>query len=147
MVSQSVLIISWSKVSQCFNNYVCYWMHTDDFNKSSKIVDIFIYILFIISYVSHILLDILWKLLSSPTLSVNGNYLLGYHARLTCSLTLICETLIKFRILYYWHDMIHIRKSQTYYSVIDHLKNRQTEVWRSKYILKACIQRCFWKLT
>ena len=37
----------------------CYCMHTDDFNKSSKIVDICIYILFIISYVSHILLNIL----------------------------------------------------------------------------------------
>ena len=37
----------------------CYCMHTDDFNKSSKIVDICIYILFIISYVLHILLNIL----------------------------------------------------------------------------------------
>ena len=37
----------------------CYCMHTDDFNKSSKIVDICIYILFIISYVLRILLDIL----------------------------------------------------------------------------------------
>ena len=37
----------------------CYCMHTDDFNKSSKIVDIFIYALFIISYVLRILLDIL----------------------------------------------------------------------------------------
>ena len=37
----------------------CYSMHTDDFNKSSKIVDICIYILFIISYVLRILLDIL----------------------------------------------------------------------------------------
>ena len=36
----------------------CYCMHTDDFNKSSKIVDICIYILFIISYVLRILLDI-----------------------------------------------------------------------------------------
>ena len=58
-------------------------MHTDDFNKSSKIVDICIYILFIISYVLRILLDILWKLRSSLTLSANGNYLQGYHARLT----------------------------------------------------------------
>ena len=37
----------------------CYCMHTDDFNKSSKTVDICIYILFIISYVLRILLDIL----------------------------------------------------------------------------------------
>ena len=37
----------------------CYCMHTDDFNKSSKIVHICIYILFIISYVLCILLDIL----------------------------------------------------------------------------------------
>ena len=37
----------------------CYCIHTDDFNKSSKIVDICIYILFIISYVLRILLDIL----------------------------------------------------------------------------------------
>ena len=37
----------------------CYCMYTDDFNKSSKIVDICIYILFIISYVFCILLDIL----------------------------------------------------------------------------------------
>ena len=37
----------------------CYCMHTDDFNKSSKIVDICIYILFIISYVLRILFDIL----------------------------------------------------------------------------------------
>ena len=36
----------------------CYCMHTD-FNKSSKTVDICIYILFIISYVLRILLDIL----------------------------------------------------------------------------------------
>ena len=84
MVSQSVLIISWSKVSQCFNNYVCCWMQTDDLNKSSKIVDIFIYILFIVSYVSHILLDILWKLQSSLTLSANGNYLLGYNFQQRC---------------------------------------------------------------
>ena len=48
-------------------------MHTDDFNKSSKIVDICIYILFIISYVLRILLDILWKLQSSRTLPTNGN--------------------------------------------------------------------------
>ena len=73
----------------------CYCMHTDDFNKSSEIVDICIYILFIISYVSHILLDILWKLRSSLTLLANGNYLLGYRARLTCSPNLIWETLIK----------------------------------------------------
>ena len=37
----------------------CYCMHTDNFNKSSKIVDICMYILFIISYVLRILLDIL----------------------------------------------------------------------------------------
>ena len=37
----------------------CYCMHTDDLNKSSKIVGICIYILFIISYVLRILLDIL----------------------------------------------------------------------------------------
>ena len=75
MVSQSVLIISWSKVSQCFN---------DDFNKSSKIVDICIYILFMVSYVSHILLDILRMLWSSLTLSANGNYLLGYNFQKRC---------------------------------------------------------------
>ena len=34
-------------------------MHTDDFNKSIEIVDICIYNLRMISYVSHILLDIL----------------------------------------------------------------------------------------
>ena len=61
-------------------------MHTDDFDKSSKISDICINILFII-YVSHILLDILWKIRSSRTLSSNDNYLLGYHARLTFSAT------------------------------------------------------------
>ena len=38
---------------------ICYCMHTDDFNKSCKAVDICIYILFIISYVLRILLDIL----------------------------------------------------------------------------------------
>ena len=69
-------------------------MHTDDFNKSSETVDICMYILFIISYVSYILLDISWKLRSSLTLPASGNYLLGYHARLTSSPTLICETLI-----------------------------------------------------
>ena len=37
----------------------CYFMHTNDFNKSSKIVDFANYILFIISYVLRILLDIL----------------------------------------------------------------------------------------
>ena len=42
-------------------------MQTDDFNKSSKIC---IYILFIISHVSHILLDILLKPPSSLTLLV-----------------------------------------------------------------------------
>ena len=93
-----------SKVSRCFNNYWCYWMHTDDFNKSSKMFDICINILFIISYVSHILLDILWKLRSTLTLSVNSNFLLGYHASLTSSPTQICKTLIRLRILYYWHD-------------------------------------------
>ena len=36
----------------------CYFMHTNDFNKSSKIVDFSNYILFI-SYVLRILLDIL----------------------------------------------------------------------------------------
>ena len=41
------------------NNCLCYWMHTDDSNKNRKFVDICIYILFIISYISHILLDIL----------------------------------------------------------------------------------------
>ena len=58
-------------------------MHIDDFNKSSKIVDIFIYILFIISYVSHILLDILRKLRSSLT-SANGNYLLDDNFQQRC---------------------------------------------------------------
>ena len=37
----------------------CYCMHTDDLNKSSQSVDIYIYILFIISYVLRNLLDIL----------------------------------------------------------------------------------------
>ena len=37
----------------------CYFMHTNDFHKSSKIVDFANYILFIISYVLRILLDIL----------------------------------------------------------------------------------------
>ena len=37
----------------------CYCMNTDEFNKSSKIVDTCIYILFIVSYVLRILLDIL----------------------------------------------------------------------------------------
>ena len=59
-------------------------MQTDDLNKSSKIVDIFTYILFIVSYVSHILLDILWKLQSSLTLSANGNYLLDYNFQQRC---------------------------------------------------------------
>ena len=59
-------------------------MHTDDFNKSSKIVDICIYILFIISYVLHILLDILRRLRSSLTLSAKGNYLLGYNFQQRC---------------------------------------------------------------
>ena len=54
-------------------------MHVDDFNKSSKIVEICIYILFIISYVSHIMLDILWKLRLLLTLSAKGNYLLRYN--------------------------------------------------------------------
>ena len=36
-----------------------YCMHTVDFNKSSQTVDICIYILFIISYILRILLDIL----------------------------------------------------------------------------------------
>ena len=36
-----------------------YCMYTDDFNKSSQTVDICIYLLFIISYVLHNLLDIL----------------------------------------------------------------------------------------
>ena len=36
----------------------CYYMHSDDFNKSSKTADICIYILFILSYVLRILLDI-----------------------------------------------------------------------------------------
>ena len=85
MVSQWVLIINWSKVSQYFNNYVCCWMQTDDLNKSSKIVDIFTYILFIVSYVSRILSDILWKLQSSSlTLSANGNYLLDYNFQQRC---------------------------------------------------------------
>ena len=48
-------------------------MHTNDFNKSSKIVDICIYVLFIISYVLRIVLDVLLKLQSSRTLSANGN--------------------------------------------------------------------------
>ena len=38
--------------------FTCYCMHTDDFNKS-KNVDICIYILFTISYVLRILLDML----------------------------------------------------------------------------------------
>ena len=59
-------------------------MHTDDFNKSSKIVDICIYILFIISYVLHILLDILWKLRSSLTFSAKGDYLLDYNFQKRC---------------------------------------------------------------
>ena len=51
----------------------CYCMHNDDINKGSKIVDICIYILFIISYVLRNLLDILLKLRSPLTLSANGN--------------------------------------------------------------------------
>ena len=59
MVSQSVLIIKFGVRSVIVLIITCYCMHTDDFNKSSKIVDICIYVLFIISYVLRILLDIL----------------------------------------------------------------------------------------
>ena len=49
MVSQSVLIIKFGVRSVIVLIITCYCMHTDDFNKSSKIVDICIYVLFIIS--------------------------------------------------------------------------------------------------
>ena len=49
MVSQSVLIMKFGVRSVNVLIITCYCMHTDDFNKSSKIVDICIYVLFIIS--------------------------------------------------------------------------------------------------
>ena len=111
MVSQSVLIIS--KVSQCFSILIIIYI------IECKIVDIYIYILFLISSVSHILLDILWKIPPSLTLSANGNYMLGYNFQQRC----LHPVQLRLYVLYYWHDMIHMRKSGAYYSVIDHLKN------------------------
>ena len=43
--------------------------------------------------------------------------------------------------------MVHARKSEAYYSDINHLKNRETEVRRSKCILKAertCRKNIYW---
>ena len=58
----------------------------------------------------------------------------------TSSPTNICEMLIKLHVLYYWHDIIHIRKSEACYSVIDHLKNWDKLKFGEKADLKSKLQ-------
>ena len=57
-------------------------MHTDDFNKSSKIFDICIYILFIISFTYSVRYFV--KASVSPTMSAINNYLLGCNFQQCC---------------------------------------------------------------